>query len=257
MLNVMMHNSFLQTDGMRGSVSRLTFFVPFWLNNRTGVDLFYKDLETPSHMFGFSLPWDPVEVFVPGTSLTEALDRKAGSRRMIGTDSFIEESNYKIVMLNKQEEFSLGLAHIESRKYSQPVGIKTVGNKGTIELRGPPLERTPINESGSSFVGEERIGSLESHLQQIEEPDLDQEPILQDLSEALESVRHDEDAQVDTGSSSVYKSFSAQEAIGAMKNVEKLNDSKKSEGPALLRNSRRGMMRLLNALLIPLIVDAQ
>ena len=50
---------------------------------------------------------------------------------------------YKLVMMNKQEDLGLGLGHVRRRKYGAPVPIKTVGNKGSVELRGPPAVPSP------------------------------------------------------------------------------------------------------------------
>ena len=53
---------------------------------------------------------------------------------------------YKLVLMNKQEELGLGLGHVSRRKYGAPVPIKTVGNKGSIELRGPPARELTATE---------------------------------------------------------------------------------------------------------------
>ena len=141
-LNVRMQTSLADKDF--SSVSRVTFFVPFWLNNRTGVDLFFKDSEASSHPLGFALPWEYLEVFVPGTSLTEDMDRahdRLNNSAGESIDAILGEKGHptssQVVLMNQQEDLALGLAHVSNRKYSQPVGIKTVGNKGTVELKGP------------------------------------------------------------------------------------------------------------------------
>lgn len=57
-----------------------------------------------------------------------------------GSSSSLKQAvlEYKLVMMNKQENLGLGLGHVKYRKYGNPVPIKTVGNKGSVELRGPP-----------------------------------------------------------------------------------------------------------------------
>jgi hypothetical protein len=50
---------------------------------------------------------------------------------------------YKLVLMNKQESLGLGLGHVRRRKYGNPVPIKTVGNKGSVELRGPAAVAPP------------------------------------------------------------------------------------------------------------------
>lgn len=149
LLNVSIHNSLADKDP--GSVSRLTFFVPFWMNNRTGVDLFFKDSEASSHPLGIAFPWEYLEVFAPGTSLTQDMDRSfpPSVTNLSGADTE-DKSRSKVVLMNQQEDLALGLAHVGNRKYSQPVGIKTVGNKGTIELKGPIQHTSNRGESSNA-----------------------------------------------------------------------------------------------------------
>jgi hypothetical protein len=136
-------------EAAQAGVCRVTLFVPFWLNNRTGVDLFYRDRHSAPPqplLLGASLPWDYGEVFTPGTSMTEAFDggaseagsdapwaraaagaaASAASQQSGGKQSVLE---YKLVLMNKQEEVRLGLAHVRRRRYAQPVPIKTAGER--------------------------------------------------------------------------------------------------------------------------------
>ena len=62
------HNSRIDVEGASGC-TRITLYAPYWLNNRTGVDLFYQDrASAPGNplLFGAALPWDYGEVFTPG-----------------------------------------------------------------------------------------------------------------------------------------------------------------------------------------------
>ena len=161
LLDICIHNTLAEKDA--GSVSRLTFFVPFWMNNRTGVDLFFKDSEACSHPLGIAFPWEFLEVFAPGTSLTQDMDRhfSLADNSSIPPESLESaldnKSNCKVVLLNQLEDLALGLAHVGNRTYSQPVGIKTVGNKGTIELKGPVYQSKddPREHANSSSAAEE------------------------------------------------------------------------------------------------------
>jgi hypothetical protein len=139
------------------------------------VDLFYQDYSSaPTYpiLCGSKLPGDFGEVFVPGTSMTELFDTegsetsasaatngtgagggggmtRSGSYSQLGgggatASKLGAESEhhqalleYKLVLMNKQENLGLGLGHVVRRKYGNPVPIKTVGNKGSVELRGP------------------------------------------------------------------------------------------------------------------------
>lgn len=161
-LRLGVHNSFIDKELPQAGVCRITLYVPYWLSNRTGVDLFFKDPEcAPPNpfVFGAALPWGYGEVFAPGTSMTEAFDKgimdDSGSKvqsGLGGLNSWMQSHlngstagaqnqallEYKLVLMNKQDELALGLAHVKKRRFSQPVPIKTVGNKGSVELRGPP-----------------------------------------------------------------------------------------------------------------------
>jgi len=199
-LNLAVHHSMAEEEGARGSVSRLTFHVPYWLNNRTGVDLFYRDFgkSASSAFWELSLPWNFVEVFSPGTSWTEALDQKTH----LSNDSELADvagENMKIVLMNKQDEISLGLAHVGNRKYSQPLGIKTVGNKGTVELKGPPLGTT------SNPVSKSREGSLPDEIPNMDTND-------SEIQEATEDGQTRDNAVA---------------AIGVMKSLVRQHDSSK------------------------------
>lgn len=71
LLHLGLHNTL--TDGNAGALGscRVTLYAPYWLNNRTGVDLFYQDrTSAPGQpfLFGAALPWDYGEVFTPGGS---------------------------------------------------------------------------------------------------------------------------------------------------------------------------------------------
>lgn len=161
-LHICLHNTLAEKDA--GSVSRVTFFVPFWMNNRTGVDLFYKDCEASSHPLGITFPWEYLEVFAPGTSLTQdmngtysSLENSADSGE-ISPQNVYQRSNCKVVLMNLQEDLALGLAHVGNRTYSQPVGIKTVGNKGTIELKGPVYQTNKKKSSSMPLKGEKSRG---------------------------------------------------------------------------------------------------
>jgi hypothetical protein len=192
-----------EEEGARGSVSRLIFHVPYWLNNRTGVDLFYRDFgkSASSAFWELSWPWNYVEVFSPGTSWTEALDQKTQVSNDLESPDVTGES-MKIVLMNKQDEIALGLAHVGNRKYSQPLGIKTVGNKGTIELKGPPLEI--IGDSGNN---------RERNLPDVEIQNTD--TIESEIQEVTEEGQTRDNAAV--------------AAIGAMKSLVRQHDSKKSQ----------------------------
>ena len=170
----------------QAGVCRLSLFVPYWINNRTGVDLFLKDkASAPIHplLLGASLPGTFGEVFAPGTSMTEALPdddaseitgpshRLRNGNNSVGDDSEIEsvidQANvddnpmnhaileYKLVLMNKQDELSLGLSHVRRRRYSQPVNIKTVGNKGSVEIKGPGFEYHPEDAASPTDRDEE------------------------------------------------------------------------------------------------------
>jgi len=154
------HNTLADKDSTgSGGVCRITLHAPYWLNNRTGVDLFYQDKDwAPGLFFGAT------DVFSPGTTLTQELGgfqeegsssvadsatnawRKTavaggGKGRSVAGVSTLTSAEialeYKLVMMNKQEELRLGLAQVPKRKFSQGIQIKTVGNKGTVELKGP------------------------------------------------------------------------------------------------------------------------
>lgn len=197
LLNVLVHSSLAEKEV--GSVSRISFFVPFWLNNRTGVDLFFKDSAASSHPLGFTLPWEYLEVFAPGTSLTDDLDR-VQDRQDNDTDSTLEHQahhmNNQVVLMNQQEDLALGLAHVSNRKYSQPVVIKTVGNKGTVELRGPMYKAKTAKDR-------ESIYSRRS-IEEIESPDEEISPI-QVIAEGDHAGLEDERAR------------GTQDALGVMK----------------------------------------
>ena len=202
-LNLAVHHSMAEEEGARGSVSRLTFHVPYWLNNRTGVDLFYRDFgkSASSAFWELSLPWNYVEVFSPGTSWTEALDQKTHFSDVLESADMTGDG-MKIVLMNKQDEIALGLAHVGNRKYSQPLGIKTVGNKGTIELKGPPLEMI-VNPSKN------RERSLPDA--EIQNTDTNESEI-QEVTEEGQS-----------------RDNAAVAAIGAMKSLIRQHDSKRSQ----------------------------
>jgi len=149
-LQVGVYNSLTDQEMHSAGVCRITLYVPYWLNNRTGIDLFYRDktsAPTQPLMLGHPFPWDYGEVFTPGTSMTEAFDIKGGSedasvmgwgvsggsngslQNGAGGDGCMDQAvlEYKLVLMNKQEELALGLAHVRKRRYSQPLNIKTVG----------------------------------------------------------------------------------------------------------------------------------
>ena len=201
-LNVSIHNSLVHKDS--GSVSRLTFYVPYWLNNRTGVDLFFKDAEAASHPLGLALPWEYSEVFAPGTSLTGDLDVKSKDKSF-DTAEVLETpgSSYKVVLMNQHEDLALGLAHVSNRRYSQPVGVKTVGNKGTIELKGP-VSRYQNIVGGSS---EQSRADLNPDLRTVDE-------------HANEGEISPIDEEISIEGSSIDLRGGAQAALGAMKALE-------------------------------------
>lgn len=136
------HNSLTDTETPAGGSCRITLYSPYWLNNRTGVDLFYKDhTSAPGNplLLGAPLPWDFGEVFTPGTSITElagVAGSEAGSSMLWGSQdggggggkdlaqALIE---YKLVLMNKQEEVRMGLAHVPHRAYAGGIKVKTVG----------------------------------------------------------------------------------------------------------------------------------
>lgn len=178
LLQVGIHNSLAHQERGKASACRLLLYVPYWVNNRTGVDLFLKDkLSAPSiPMIGASIPGSFGEVFAPGTSMTETypdnVSEITGNTQRLQGDNSQDETKtddlglknagifdnnsidqtlleYKLVFMNKQDELSIGLGHIQMRRYSQPVNIKTVGNKGTIQIKGPGCR---IEESKSTSV---------------------------------------------------------------------------------------------------------
>ncbi|KAL6785838.1 hypothetical protein ACKKBG_A00370 [Auxenochlorella protothecoides x Auxenochlorella symbiontica] len=160
------HNSLVDAEAAGLPASgpcAMTLHVPYWLNNRTGVDLFTRDrASAPAQrwLLGAALPWDHGEVFSPGTSMTEGLDAaaageglesggwlgaggSAGTHSNAGTTapgSFLPSAvlEFKLVLMNRQESLRFGLAHVPRRRYSPSIPVKTVGNKGAVELRGPP-----------------------------------------------------------------------------------------------------------------------
>jgi len=171
-LHVGVYNSLADQKLEQAGVCRITLYSPFWLNNRTGVDLFYQDHSSaPTYpiLCGSKFPGDFGEVFVPGTSMTESFSAdgsetgasaatnntggggggmtKSSSHGQLGrapTGKPGGESEhhqalleYKLVLMNKQESLGLGLGHVRRRKYGHPVQIRTVGNKGSVEIRGP------------------------------------------------------------------------------------------------------------------------
>ena len=154
-LHVGVYNTLVDQKLEHAGVCRITLYSPYWLNNRTGVDLFYQDYSSaPSQplLCGASFPGDYGEVFVPGTSMTEVVEKDGGSEVggqgpasfftgiSNGSSSSLKQAvlEYRLVLMNKQESVGLGLGHVKYRKYGNPVPIKTVGNKGSVELRGPP-----------------------------------------------------------------------------------------------------------------------
>ena len=210
-LNVCMQSSLADKD--IGSVSRVSFFVPFWLNNRTGVDLFFKDTAASSHPLGFSLPWEYLEVFAPGTSLTEDMDR-VQSRVNNSTGETVDapvpqggHTTSQVVLMNLQEDLALGLAHVSNRKYSQPVVIKTVGNKGTVELKGP-VYNAKAAKSRDSSATRRLTGETTSPDEALSPQSLIDEVI----TEIDEIGEVDETDVIVTGQDS-----GMQDAIGAMK----------------------------------------
>eukprot|EP00887_Chlorella_sp_A99_P007742 scaffold20.g7742.t1 len=154
------HSSRQGPEGHSGC-TRITLYAPYWLNNRTGVDLFYKDrASAPGQpfLFGAALPWDYGEVFTPGTSMTETIQPDAadagslpgwgGSQAESAGGGALGQAllEYKLVLMNKQDDVSLGLAHVPNRQYSQGLKITTVGNKGEVLLRGPLAQPVPVHE---------------------------------------------------------------------------------------------------------------
>lgn len=224
-LNVSMHSSLAEKEV--GSVSRVSFFVPFWLNNRTGVDLFFKDSAASSHPLGFTLPWEYLEVFAPGTSLTDDLDRVQDlqdHRADSGREDHAHDMKNQVVLMNQQEDLALGLAHVSNRKYSQPVVIKTVGNKGTVELKGPMYK-------AKSAKGRELTHSRRS-ADDAGSPDEEISPI-QVIADGAQPVFDDEQAS------------GTQDALGAMKitassSTKNLNTE---EDPAFVAESRVKLSR--------------
>ncbi len=62
-------NSMLTESG-RSPLCRVTLFAPFWLDNRTGMDLLFQDHKSapPNPLFlGANTPFDYAEVEAPGT----------------------------------------------------------------------------------------------------------------------------------------------------------------------------------------------
>lgn len=130
------HNSLTDTETPAGGSCRVTLYSPYWLNNRTGVDLFYKDhTSAPGNpvLLGAPLPWDFGEVFTPGTTITElagvtgsvwgeSQDDGGGGGDM--SEALLE---YKLVLMNKQDEVRMGLAHVPHRSYAGGIKVKTVG----------------------------------------------------------------------------------------------------------------------------------
>lgn len=178
-LHVGVHNTLADQKLEQAGVCRITLYSPFWLNNRTGVDLFYQDYTSaPTYpiLCGSKMPGDFGEVFVPGTSMTEVFDAdgsetgasaatsntntggggmtrsssynqvgRAAASSKLGAENEHHQAllEYKLVLMNKQESLGLGLGHVRRRKYGYPVPIKTVGNKGSVELRGPAAVPPP------------------------------------------------------------------------------------------------------------------
>jgi len=143
-LHVGVYNSLADQERHQAGVSRITLYVPSWMNNRTGVDLFYQDKASAPHhpiLLGHSVPWDFGEVFTPGTSMTDAFDKEGDNTAPFNPNSSSSSTpipppsetekhavlEYKLVLMNKQEEMALGLAHVRHRRYAQPINIKTVG----------------------------------------------------------------------------------------------------------------------------------
>lgn len=137
------HNS-LADAGVAGGVCRLTLYAPYWLNNRTGVDLFYQDqASAPGNPFllGAPLPWEYGEVIAPGTSMTEMVKLRGAAASDFGSFTWAQSSldgleeeelaqavlEYKLVLMNKQDSVRLGLAHAPSRQYGPSIQIKTAG----------------------------------------------------------------------------------------------------------------------------------
>ncbi|RMZ53056.1 hypothetical protein APUTEX25_001175, partial [Auxenochlorella protothecoides] len=147
------HNSLVDAEAAGLPASgpcAMTLHVPYWLNNRTGVDLFTRDrASAPAQrwLLGAALPWDHGEVFSPGTSMTEGLDAaaageglesggwlgaggSAGTHSNAGTTapgSFLPSAvlEFKLVLMNRQESLRFGLAHVPRRRYSPSIPVKT------------------------------------------------------------------------------------------------------------------------------------
>ena len=55
------------------AMCKLTFFAPYWLDNRTGLDLVFTDHQSAPQsplLLGTRLPWERTNVYCPGMENT-------------------------------------------------------------------------------------------------------------------------------------------------------------------------------------------
>ena len=58
------------------AMCKLTFYAPYWLDNRTGLDLVFTDHQSAPQsplLLGARFPWEVTSVYCPGASSTPSL----------------------------------------------------------------------------------------------------------------------------------------------------------------------------------------
>ncbi|KAK9867090.1 hypothetical protein WJX84_006946 [Apatococcus fuscideae] len=131
-------NSMVNESG-RSPLCRVTLFAPFWLDNRTGMDLLFQDHKSapPNPLFlGANSPFDYAEVESPGVRLTDSRT-PGGSHSSPWDVSLPREIHVRPILLNKQEKTRFSLKTVARREFSHSIQISTVGIKGSIRIKGP------------------------------------------------------------------------------------------------------------------------
>ncbi|KAK9815754.1 hypothetical protein WJX72_009012 [[Myrmecia] bisecta] len=151
------------------SVCKVTLFAPYWIDNRTGIDLIFQDHPSaPSIalLCGANTPWDYAEVLVPGVGLLQR--GSSAGLRDLGTaeDPKVDEIPVRPVLLNKQDVTRFALGDVSRKFFSQALSIHTVGLKGTVKIKGPEAVHLALVPD---FVRAHLRSSMPSGLRRVEE----------------------------------------------------------------------------------------
>ncbi|KAL0018632.1 hypothetical protein WJX77_009530 [Trebouxia sp. C0004] len=123
------------------TMCRLTLFAPYWVDNRSGLDLLFKDgPSAKGHplLMGAHTYFDYAPVKAPGVRVEQERPLAgANSNQELWDLQLARVLQVQPVLLNKQDDTSFALANTSNRDFSRRVQINTVGGKGSVRIKGP------------------------------------------------------------------------------------------------------------------------